>query len=493
MLPVFNSSQLKAWDQFTILNEPIKSIDLMERASDCFVKWMAATFDQTKPVLIFCGNGNNGGDGLAIARKLVHLKYTVNVFCCHISLNDSTDFQINLERLMQSGFDNFLTIQSLDQFLSNNKPGILIDALLGYGVNRPVSDNLIHVLSLYNGVNAIKISIDIPSGLFIDQMSSSPCIWADYTFTFQCPKLSQLIADTGIYCGTLIIGDIGLDQDFLLSHFTDCNYIVLEDVKNIYKKRNPFAFKNQFGHCLVIGGSFEMCGATILSAEAAMRAGAGLVSVSTLEENRNLVIARLPEVQYVKPLGITFSKYQSVLIGPGMGHSKESQMLVEKILKMQISNLVIDADGLNIIAQNNLHELIPVNSILTPHIGEFDRLFGKSENGFERLIKARTMAVKYSVYIILKGKYTAICTPENEVYFNSTGNAGLAKAGSGDVLSGILCSFLSQSYSYKNACLLGVYLHGLSADLCVDKMAQEVMTATDVISNLSPAFKFLNE
>lgn len=491
MKPVYNAIQLKAWDQYTIDNEPIKSIDLMERAADCFVNWMISSFNSADPVIVVCGNGNNGGDGLAIVRKLQSFNFKVYVICIKIAANNSADYDINLARLESELLSQFVNPDSLEELLTQAKNPILIDALLGYGMGRSLSSELVAVIKRMNAVKATKISIDLPSGLYSDKMNDSICIHADFTFTFQVPKLSQLIADTGIHCGKLIIGDIKLSRGFIANNQTDFFFIELDDIRNIFKSRNQFAYKNQFGHCLLVGGSFEMPGAILLSAEAALRSGTGLISVSTVASNRDLLLLKLPEVQFVSSSNMELSKYKSLLIGPGMGRTIESQNLLYEMLNLNILNLVLDADALNMIAENHWQHLLTPNTIITPHIGEFDRLFGKSENGFERIEKAKEMASKYSIYIVLKGKYTAICTPQHKVYFNSSGNAGLAKAGSGDVLAGILVSLLSQSYSFEEACLLGVYLHGLSADICAKTLAEESMTPSDVISHLSHAFKAL--
>lgn len=491
MLPVYNALQLKAWDQFTIENEPIKSIDLMERASECFVNWMSLNFRASDLVIIVCGNGNNGGDGLAIARLLHALDFKVYVVCIQISAVNSPDYEINLKRLAHCLSNGFKNLDNAEELVKSAKLPILIDALLGYGMSRKISGELSSVIKQINNLNATKIAIDLPSGLYPDKLNDSICVQVQFTFTFQSPKLSQLVAETGVFCGKLILGNIKLDLRFVEKNQTQFNFLEIEDIIKLFKRRNQFAYKNQFGHCLLVGGSFEMSGAILLSAEAALRSGAGLITVSTVESNRNLLILKLPEVQFVRTSEIDTTKYKSVLIGPGMGRGPDSRNLTEKILKTNIQNLVLDADALNLIGENQFLHLISPNTIITPHIGEFDRLFGRSENGFERLEKAKAMASKYSIYIILKGKYTAICTPEQQIYFNSSGNAGLAKAGSGDVLAGILVSLLSQSYNIKEACILGVYLHGLSADICQKMIAEESMTPSDVIANLSEAFKIL--
>ncbi|MBK6861042.1 MAG: NAD(P)H-hydrate dehydratase [Saprospiraceae bacterium] len=491
MKPVYNAMQLKAWDQFTIENEPIKPIDLMERAADCFVNWMVSNFDKSDPVFIVCGNGNNGGDGLAIARKLLSFNFTVSVVCIGFAPHNSPEYEINLNRLESKLFTSFKYLDTLEELITQAKNPILIDALLGYGMSRGLSADLASAIKRMNTLKATRIAIDLPSGLYSDKMNDSICIHADFTFTFQSPKLSHLIADTGIYCGKLIIGDIKLNQSFIDTNQTDFYFIALDDIKNIFKSRNQFAYKNQFGHCLLVGGSFEMPGAILLSADAALRSGAGLISVSTVASNRDLLLLKLPEVQFVSSSNMEFSKYKSLLIGPGMGRTVESQNLLYEILNLKITNLVLDADALNMIAENHWQHLLTPNTIITPHVGEFDRLFGKSASGFERIEKAKAMASKYSIYIVLKGKYTAICTPQHKVYFNSSGNAGLAKAGSGDVLAGILVSLLAQSYPFEEACILGVYLHGLSADICAKTLAEESMTPSDVILHLSQAFKTL--
>jgi ADP-dependent NAD(P)H-hydrate dehydratase / NAD(P)H-hydrate epimerase len=490
MLPIYSSNQLKNWDQHTILQQNIASIDLMERAASQFVRWFINEFSNTYHVLIFCGNGNNGGDGLAIARMLLTKSYAVTIVIIKLSESDSQDFATNFKRLSIPETSIFYSESQVIGFLQGKKDVVLIDCILGYGTNRPVGDFLMNWFQIISNTPCKRISLDLPSGMFVSEYSNRHVI-ADFTFTFQNPKLCHLIYDTGRYCGKLVIGNIDLATDFVASNPPAYSYTDLKDIKSIFKPRNSFDWKNKFGHSLVIGGKNGMAGAILLAANAALRSGCGLCSILSISENRCILQVRLPEAILTDTKLENWDSYTVILIGPGMGQENYFEEKLYYILNNIRKPIVIDADALSIIAHRKWHDLLHSNCIITPHVGEFDRLFGKSENGFERLNKAIEMAAKYKIHIILKGKYTSVIAPDGNVYFNSTGNSGLAKGGSGDVLSGMLVSFLAQGYSCKEASIFAVYIHGLAADLLQQKIATECILPGDIIEMISQAFQFI--
>jgi NAD(P)H-hydrate epimerase len=487
MLPIYNALQLKAWDQYTIRHQGVESIDLMERAATQFVDWFVEKFQNPYSVIIFCGNGNNGGDGLAIARMLYSRSYKVSVVLVNVSETDSRDYQINLEKLSSLGVSVIPSEEELNKLFEQNSNILLIDAILGYGLNREISGDVLKWIKFINASRKTIIAVDVPSGMFIDKMTHADCIHANYTLTFQNPKRCQLITDTGKFCGELIIRNIDLESKFVDQNVSDLNYLELIDIHLIFRPRNAFDWKNKFGHLLIAGGNRGMAGAAIFSATAALKSGCGLCSVYSEECNREIIQMTVPEVIYVGNLDIDLTKYSSLVVGPGMGLESEARERLQKILIEYKKPLVLDADALNCIALENWQRNLNANCILTPHVGEFDRLFGHSKDGFERLERAIEISAEYMIHIILKGKYTAVISPEKKVFFNSTGNPGLAKGGSGDVLSGVLGAYLAQGYSIIDACKIAVYLHGLSADIANESISEESMFPSDVIHCISKA------
>ncbi len=490
MIPVYPASKLKEWDKYTLMNQNMKGIDLMERAATVFVNWFCREFSTKQKIIIFCGNGNNGGDGLAIARLLLDKLFSVSVVLIKLSPEDSEDFKINYSKLELQLTDIIRTENRAFDEIQKNENCIIIDCILGYGLNRLPDQNLNRWIDLINDSSRIVISVDVPSGMFIDQFSEK-YIEAHYTLTFQNLKLCQLIPDTGRHCGKLVIGDIQLESDFVNKNPAQLSYLELSDIKSLYKPRKLFDWKTKFGHALIIGGKKGMAGAVVLAATACLHSGCGLCSVHSVKENRNIVQIRIPEAIFIEESIIDYSKYTSILLGPGMGFSSEYEEKLKLVLLNHSVPKILDADALNILAKNKWLQLLDSTCVISPHVGEFDRLFGKSKNGFERLKLAIEKARYHNIHIILKGRYTAIVCPDAKVFFNGTGNTGLAKGGSGDALSGILVSILAQGYNILEACLYSVYLHGLAADLASEKFSEESILPSDVIESLSIAIRYI--
>ncbi len=492
MLPIYSSKELKFWDHFTMKTQAIDSIDLMERAAIQFVNWFIEKFQPNDLFLIFCGNGNNGGDGLAIARLLVSKLFRVKVVLVKVGEHNSPDYEINLSKVRALGIEQISSRHDLVQLFAQSTGLVIIDAILGYGLNRDLDDNLLNWIQFINESKHKVVAVDVPSGMFVDKITDSDCIHAQFTFTFQSPKLSQLIAETGKYCGELSIGNINLDSEFIKYNPPNLNYLEQNDISEIYSPRSLFNWKNKYGHLLIIGGNKGMAGAIILSANSSLRSGCGLCSIYSEESNREIIQISLPEAIFVQTNTLDLSKYSCLVAGPGMGLEMESKNKLYSILSSFNKPMVLDADALNIIAMENWQSSLNNNCIVTPHVGEFDRLFGPSSNGFERLKKAIEFSSQFKIHIILKGKFTAVISPDKKVFFNSTGNPGLAKGGSGDVLSGMLGSFLAQGYSILDACKLAVYIHGMAADIAKEKIAEESIFPSDVIKNISNAFLKIN-
>jgi ADP-dependent NAD(P)H-hydrate dehydratase / NAD(P)H-hydrate epimerase len=495
---IYNTRQIKEWDNFTIANEPIKSIDLMERAAQRCAQWILAQNWLNKTFKIICGKGNNGGDGLAIARMLSENGYKTEIYILEFGRLGTDDFQINLQRLHQS-YKGIYFIQSPQMFPQISTEDIVIDALFGSGLNKPLEGITVELVNHINKSGATIISIDAPSGLYIDHSSTgNTSIKANITLTFQTMKLAYLMAENLQYTGIVQVLDIGLAPNF--SEESNFEIVELPLIRKIYKPRPEFAHKGTFGHSLVIGGSYGKIGAVVLCSRAALRSGAGLVSVLSPACGYNIIQTAVPEAMTItgdqKYLAgfqaLDFEKYDVIGIGPGLGTEEETQQAVKNLVFNYNKPLVIDADALNCLAlHKDLLNNLPPYTIITPHPKEFERLFGKGASDFERADLAITKARELKIIIILKGHYSLIAMPDGTSYFNSTGNPGLATGGTGDVLTGILTSLVGQKYHPTEAALLGVYIHGLAGDIAAENNSMEALIAGDLISNLGSAFKRL--
>jgi ADP-dependent NAD(P)H-hydrate dehydratase / NAD(P)H-hydrate epimerase len=495
---LLNAQQIRDWDQFTITREPIGSIDLMERAASKCVDWIEKQNWQNRPFKIFCGKGNNGGDGLAIARLLYELDYRVSVYILEFGKPGSNDFQGNLQRLHDLSFTGIHFIQSTDSFPLGVTDEIWIDALFGSGLNRPLAGLSADLVNHINEAKTTVVAIDLPSGLFVDQSSKgNEVVEATDTLTFQCHKLSLLMQENATFIGRVHILDIGLLPQYLEG--LDPDYLMVEKavVRRLFKPRNAFAHKGNFGHALLIAGSYGKIGAAVLAAKACLHSGVGLLTCFLPKCGYSIMQTAVPEAMVltdenenlVAQLPNEIEKYSVVGIGPGIGTASDTQKLISFVCRRYRKPLVIDADGLNCLAQQKeLLEQLPPLSVLTPHPKEFDRLFGDHENDFDRLAAAREMARSLNAVIVLKSHFTAIVTPSNKVFFNSTGNAGMAKGGSGDVLTGIITALVAQNYSPEQAAILGVYIHGFAGDLGANALGQQSLVASDIITFLSQAF-----
>ncbi len=498
MQKIFSSEQVRKADQYTIRNEPVSSADLMERAATACVDWLFNRQDiEGKEVLILCGPGNNGGDGIAIARMLHMQRQKVTVFVPDDPDRQSADFTLNLQRAIGCG----VNIRSHDSFGINrvNNDTILVDALFGSGLSKPPEGKYKDLVGSINKCNCVKVAIDIPSGLFADKPiapSTDTVVKADYTLSFQFPKLAFLFAENEYYTGDWQVLHIGLHTGFISSEPCKNYFVEYDDVKALLKPRSRFSHKGTYGHALLIGGSKGKTGAAVLMSKACLRSGAGLVTAhipacghaiiqSTVPETMASVDENENECTQVPNL----SAYSAIAAGPGIGTGKNTAAMLKLLIQEASAPLLLDADALNILADNPTWlAFLPKGTVLTPHPGEFARLAGKTSNGFHRLELLREMCIKYSLNIVLKGAYTVTCSPLGNCYFNPTGNPGMATGGSGDALTGIITALLAQGYNSTEACILGVYLHGRAGDLAAGEYGYEALIAGDIISNLGKAF-----
>lgn len=492
-MQLLNASQIREWDQYTIQQEPISSIDLMERAASTCVDWIWEHFPG-QSFDIFCGTGNNGGDGLAIARMLIQMGIQVRVLIVNATGKASGDFTTNLERLKAIPGTNITELIPGASLPLPDPSAIIIDALLGTGTNRPIEGFYGEIVDFINNQSNKVIAIDMPSGLQTDAYSgTSNIIEANHTLTFQNFKLGLLMPNNARYFGQVHVLDISLNPGYLTS--TDSKYEIADTTvfNSIYRPRKNYAHKGNFGHALIIAGSYGKMGAAVLSTKACLRSGAGLVTAHVPEKGVNIMQTTAPEAmckadpdaELITRINYPLDGYSAIGIGPGIGTQPATQKLLQYALSSYNQPLVLDADALNIFSENKTWlTLIPENSIITPHPKEFSRLFGEQTNDFERIEMAMQQAGRLKIIIVLKGHRTFIATPAGKGYFNTTGNAGMATGGSGDVLTGIITGLLAQSYSSAEAAIMGVYLHGLAGDNAAVLYGMQAMIAGDIIEAL---------
>ena len=501
-MKLFSTKQIKDLDAFTVKYEPIHAIDLMERAAQVFIDAFCLRFPEPCRIIVFAGPGNNGGDALAIARILHQKDYPVETYLFNPPKGKlSVDCQINKERLLMLPQVKFTEVIETFDRQDLGKYDIVIDGLFGSGLNKPLGGGFASVVKYINSSPCTIVSIDMPSGLFGEDNSDNHVdniITADYTFTFHCLKLSFLFSENESFTGKVEVLDIGLHPEGIDSVSTPFYLIEKEYVNSLLKKRSRFAHKGNFGHALLIAGSLGKMGAAVLAGKACLRSGAGLLTAHIPQSGNGIMQTSLPEAMTsIDNDEFSFSHvpaldfYNAIAVGPGITTGDRAACALADLLRQSIKPVILDADALNMIAKDStLLELIPQNSILTPHPKEFDRLAGgASASSFERLHKAMEFAMSTKTYLILKGRYTAVCTPEGECWFNTTGNPGMATAGSGDVLTGILLGLLAQSYTPMEASILGVYLHGLAGDIALEDQSEESLLAGDIIHCIGAAFR----
>ena len=497
MIKILNSQQIKSLDACTIEQEPISSIKLMERACHAFVSWFMEKFDTTNSVGVVCGTGNNGGDGLGIARLLNEWGYSVRVWIVKGSATESEEFKENLSRITDK-IETFEITTTADQGLFTNC-GIIIDAIFGSGLSRPPEGIYAQAINCINKTKAVRIAVDVPSGLMIDSHSTEPIVNAHYTISFQQPKLAFLLPENHFFVGKWISLDIGLSKNFVKQLDANHFYITTKAIKKILKPLSKFDHKGDNGKALLIAGSYGKMGACVLGAKACLRSGIGLLTLHVPRSGSLVVQTAVPEAMTLIDTDEThftnftdLAGFDVIGIGPAIGVESQTMDAFKKILELK-KPMVIDADGLNLLsAYPDLLTKIPTGSILTPHPKEFERIVGKWKNDFERLEKQQNLSSSTKAIVVLKGAHTSITSPDGKIYFNSTGNPGMAKGGSGDVLTGILTGLLAQRYSALDTALIGVFVHGLAGDLAAREKGMHSLIASDLIEFLPQAFKSLS-
>lgn len=503
-MKLFTTKQIAELDKYTIENEPVAGIDLMERAALQITNWLVQKFSAERKLLFFAGPGNNGGDALAVARQMAELDLLCEVFILNIEKSMTESAAINLDRLQKQGKVKISTLNSIAEFPETNPADIFIDGLFGSGLKRVTEGFASEIINQINQLPNTVVAIDIPSGLPGENgagCNEKNTVQACHTLTFQFPKLSFLFPENEQFTGKWEVLPIRLHPEGIDKTPTDFYWIDKTMVQPMIPSRSKFGHKGTYGHALLIAGSYGKMGAAILASKSCLRAGAGLLTTHIPHFGYSILQTAVPEAMAsVDQHDSNFtefpnlSQFSAVGAGPGIGIKTNTMRALIELLKQVKVPLVLDADALNILSENKEWlSSVPENSVLTPHPGEFKRLAGASANSWERLQTQIAFSKKYKVVIVLKGAFTSVSMPDGRVFFNSTGNPGMATAGSGDVLTGFVLGLLSQGFSPENAAIAGVCLHGLAGDFAALKKSENALVAGDIAENLGKAFLDLNQ
>ena len=498
-MKIFTGAQIHELDKYTIENEPVKSIDLMERAAKALTDNISRRWEVTVPVVVFAGPGNNGGDALAVSRMLLERGYNVLTYLFNISGHLSEDCALNKKRLIDKKSKTFTEVTQEFDPPQLGEGMLVVDGLFGSGLDKPLSGGFASLVKYINASKADVVSIDVPSGLMTEDNTyniRTNIVRANLTLTLGQRKLAMLFAENQQYLGEIQVLDIGLSPEGIEK--IEAQYTMLEedDVRPLMLSRNPFAHKGSMGQAMLIAGSYGMAGAAILAAKACLRSGAGKLTVHTPKKNVQILQVAVPEAvlhidreetQYNEP--VDTEDFNALGIGPGLGTSEQTAIALITQLRRTQCPIVCDADAINMLANHRAWlQQLPQGIIFTPHPKEFDRLEGHCADSYERLSKACELAERIQGYVILKGHRSALCCPDGHIVFNTTGNAGMATAGSGDVLTGILIGLMARGYDRQSACIVGMYLHGLAGDLAAAELGEESLIASDLVNYLPKAF-----
>jgi len=497
-MKIFAKEQIYHGDTLTVKRQNISSTDLMERAGTQIFNWLHMRMQGAQvPIHVFCGIGNNGGDGLVIARHLITHGYNVITYVVNCSDKRSKDFLKNYDRIKNVTKDWPTLLSCTEEFPQIHQDDIIIDAVFGIGLNRPADDWVKALFQHFKNSKAFTLSVDMPSGLYADKVPESEdgVVWANHTISFASPKLVFFLPDTAKFTQQWEVIDIGLDPEFLMTTETEAELISRYEVLPMYQPREKFAHKGNYGHSLIIGGSYGKIGSVVLSSRATLVSGAGLVTAYIPKCGYNVLQTALPEAMVISDTGenivtnIDYDLDPTVIgIGIGLGTDKSTISTFEAFLKSNKAPLVIDADGINMLAsKKTLLKLLPENTVLTPHPKELERLIGTWKDDFDKIKKVKSFSKKHRVILIIKGANT-ITVLHEKLYINTTGNPGLATAGSGDVLTGIITGLISQGYEAIVAAIFGVYLHGRSADIALEDFGYQSLIASHIIDYLGEAY-----
>ena len=496
-MKLFSAEQIYKADQVTIKKQEITSDELMERAALQLFNWIHLRLQGASvKIHLFCGIGNNGGDGIALSRHLLEHGYNISVYVVNYSEKRSKDFLINLDRLKERKcWPTFMN--SDDELPEIGKEDIIVDGIFGIGLNRTPDAWVKKIIQHLNASEAFALSIDIPSGLFTDQgpEDMEAIIKSNFVLSFQRPKLVFFLPETGPFVEHWEVLDIGLDPEYLMKTETEYELIGKNEILTLYKPREKYAHKGTYGHAMIIGGSYGKIGAVCLASRAALLAGSGLVTTFVPKIGYTILQSSLPEIMVLTDADenlltkLKFELEPTVIgIGVGMGTAEKTVKAFSDFLDNNNQPLIIDADALNILSKHQaLLKQIPNNTILTPHPKELERLIGKWSDDFDKLKKVKAFSKRYMCIVIIKGAHTIVIY-DGKGYVNTTGNPGMATAGSGDVLTGVVTGLRGQGYSALNAAVFGVYLHGKAGDIAVEKTGYQSLTASNITDNLGEAY-----
>ncbi len=508
-MKVVKASEMAFADENTIKLTGIPSLVLMENAGRTSAEIILEKYKNQNKFCIVAGTGNNGGDGIVIARYLK--KYGKDVTVLILSQTRKKLSQDNLKNLeifeTMEGKVLLIDEEKISKLRNEIKNAdVIIDAIFGTGFKPPVKGYRGKVIEIINRYAQNVVSVDIPSGLSTDTGEIfEPFIKADLTTTFAYPKLAHILYPASQYCGDVFVIDISIDENYL----KELKRFLIEGKELQLPKREKNSHKYTYGHTLVIGGSKGKSGAVIMASKSAAYVGSGLVtavipeSINTVVETNLIEEMSIPVDDYNGLFGrkaskeikeiIKNGKFSSIVVGMGMSINNNTTSLIEQILKIKLP-MVIDADGLNNLAKIPDFEKILIKrkqpTVLTPHIGEMSRLTGISTSEINKNMEevAKQFSQKTKTYIVLKSSRTVIATPDGKIFYSIKGNEGMATAGTGDVLAGILGSLLNR-LPVEEALKTGVYLHGLSGDLAVKEKGIESLQATDLIKFIPEAYE----
>ncbi len=498
-MKLFTTKQIAGIDKFTIENEPIADIDLMERAAMQITNWLVQRFSIERKMVFFAGPGNNGGDALAIARQLADIGFQCEVYLLDFGKDLKGSPATNWKRLKEQGKVKLAKIRKIQDFLQTESSDIFIDGLFGSGLSRPLEGLPAEIVRKINALPNTTVAIDIPSGLMGEDNTENiqeNILRADFTLTFQFPKISFLFAENEPFTGKWVVLPIGLHPGGIAQTSTDFHFLEKEEVKQMIPVRSKFAHKGTFGHALLIAGSYGKMGASVLASKACLRSGVGLLTAHVPHFGYSIIQTAIPEAMVsIDDHDSIFTgtpdltPFSAIGAGPGLGMKSNTRKALKELIEKAKVPLVFDADALNILSEYKewLNDL-PENSILTPHPGEFKRLAGETANSWERIQKQMQLAAELKVIIVLKGAFTTVALPNGKLYFNSTGNPGMATAGSGDSLTGIILGLVAQHIPPEHAAIAGVFLHGLAGDIAAHEKSENALIAGDITDYLGKAF-----
>ena len=501
-MKIFTGKQIHEWDSYTMEHEPIRPIDLMERAAEALTDAIVRRWDKAWAFVVLAGPGNNGGDALAVARMLTTRGYSVHTYLFNTTGRISDECQRNKKRLLDTKhMKKFIEVTLNFEPPQLDETTVVIDGLFGSGLNKPLTGGFASLVKYVNNAPSQIVSIDMPSGLMAEDNTENirqNIIRANLTLTLEQKKLAMYLADNEPYLGEIEVLDINLSQEFVRRTPASYHLIEEKEIRNLLRPRPNFAHKGMMGNALIFAGCYGMAGAATLATRACLRSGVGKVTIHTPLCNNDILQISVPEavIQHDHDDthfsdAVNTDDFDAVAIGPGIGQNEDTAIALMTQIRRTQCPMVLDADALNIISGHRAWiNQLPRELVMTPHPAELDRLSGNTANGsYDRLQRAHELSERLGAYIILKGHYSALCTPDGDILFNPTGNAGMATAGSGDVLTGIITALLARGYTRRSACLLGMYLHGLAGDLAAQDLGMESLTASDIIACLPKAFK----